>query len=196
MANFSALDPTISQKGMGNYSKSDGEIWAEFFAMPSTFIDKLSGIVSDYSASPSGTKNFSFEVREGRNLERTGKVRENQSYFRKMLLVSYDGKCGLTGIAQSDLLNASHIKPWATDKEARLDPRNGILLNALHDRAFDRGYITFEDDLSLVVSTHLKLPEMSRSFFQDRVLNKPERFAPDPTFLAYHREHEFEKFLS
>lgn len=195
MANFAALDPTIHQKGMGNYSKSDAEIWAEFFAAPSSFLSKLPNLKPNYEEAASSPAPFDYEVREGIDVERTVKSRKNQSYFRDMLFASYEGKCALTNIAQPELLNASHIKPWALDKEARLDPRNGILLNALHDRAFDRGLITFEDDLSLVVSKHIVMPEMSRPFFERKSLNRPRRFAPDPAFLSYHRDHEFEKFL-
>lgn len=195
MANFSALDPTIHQKGMGNYSKADAQIWSEFFAAPSSFLSNIPKANLDYEQKPILPPNFDFEVKEGKDIVRTVKTRKNQGYFRKMLLVSYDGKCALTGIGQKELLNASHIKPWSVDKESRLDPRNGILLNALHDRAFDKGFITFEDDLSLVVSKHLDLPELSRPFFEDKALRPPERFAPNPAFLTYHRENEFEKFL-
>lgn len=195
MANFAALDPTIPQKGMGNYSKSDGEIWAEFFAAPSSFLSSIPSFKPSFEQASQSPKDFVFELREGIDVKRTVKARQNQSYFREMLFASYEGKCALTNIAQPELLNASHIKPWATDKETRLDPRNGILLNALHDRAFDRGLITFEDDLTLVLSKHLEIPEMSRPFFEGKSLIRPRRFAPNPTFLAYHREQEFEKFL-
>ncbi len=195
MANFAALDPTIHQKGMGNFSKSDGEIWVEFFAAPSSFLSKLPDLEPIYEQTALPTDRFVHELREGVDVERTVKTRKNQNYFREMLFASYEGKCGLTHIAQPELLNASHIKPWATDIEARLDPRNGILLNALHDRAFDRGLITFEDDLSLVVSKHIDLPEISRPFFEGKSLISPSRFAPDPAFLAFHRDNEFEKFL-
>lgn len=41
MANFSALDPTIPQKGMGNYSKSDALLWEEFFDNPTLFLESL-----------------------------------------------------------------------------------------------------------------------------------------------------------
>ena len=54
------------------------------------------------------------------------------------------------------LLNASHIIPWNVNVERRADPRNGIALNALYDRAFDRGLITFDEGLRLVVSGRLK----------------------------------------
>ena len=200
MSNFAALDPTIHQKGMGNFSKSDAEIWSEFFAAPSSFLSKLPKLSLTYAEAgtyddPVRLDPVRYEVREGVDVERTVKVRKNQTFFREMLLASYEGKCGLTNIAQTELLNASHIKPWAHDKEARLNPRNGILLNALHDRAFDRGLITFGDDLSLIVSKHIDIPDMSRPFFEGKALRPPERFAPDPAFLAYHRDNEFEKFL-
>jgi len=201
MVNFAALDPTIHQKGMDGFSKSDAAIWSEFFSAPSSFLEKI----SDESVGDNGANlnyeqpsfdEFLFEVREGADVLRTVKTRQNQSYFRKMLLVSYGGKCGLTGIAHPELLTASHIKPWASDQEARMDPRNGILLNSLHDRAFDKGMITFEDDLSLVVSKHLDLPHNSKPFFSERVLNRPERFAPNPTYLKYHRDVIFESFVT
>lgn len=179
MVNFAALDPTIHQKGMDGFSKSDAAIWAEFFSAPSSFLEKVSKwSPPDYSANLNYAQprsdEFAFEVREGADVLRTVKTRQNQSYFREMLLVSYGGKCGLTGIAQPELLTASHIKPWASDREARMDPRNGILLNSLHDRAFDKGMITFEDDLTLVVSKHLNLPTSVRPFFSDRALKRPE----------------------
>jgi len=40
------------------------------------------------------------------------------------------------------LLIASHIVPWSKDKQNRLNPRNGLCLSALHDKAFDRGMIS------------------------------------------------------
>jgi hypothetical protein len=42
--------------------------------------------------------------------------------------------------------------PWRMNSSARTNPRNGICLNALHDRAFDRGFISFDEDLKLIYS--------------------------------------------
>lgn len=199
MSNFAALDPTIPQKGMSNYSRSDGEIWAEFFAAPSSFITNISKVASDWSASPTYPqdetlrRDVTFEVREGREVERSVKVRQNQHYFRRMLLASYNGRCAITDIEQKELLIASHIRPWKESEESRLDPSNGILLNSLHDRAFDRGLITFEDDMSLVMSKHLNIPSIAKPFFEDKKLNSPQRFAPNPEYLAYHRDVIFQK---
>jgi predicted restriction endonuclease len=98
-----------------------------------------------------------------------------------------------------ELLTASHIIPWSANQERRADPRNGIALNALYDRAFDRGLITFDVSWRLVVSSRLKTdnpPIIQRQALLDmegHALRMPERFAPDPEAMAYHREHLFQK---
>ena len=127
-------------------------------------------------------------MREGEDIVRLTKARRNQDFFRRMILAAYDGNCALTGIAQPDLLIASHIVGWAEEEQARLDPRNGILLNALHDRAFDKHLITFEDDFSLVLSPKLDLNDLSRPFFKEARLRLPTRFLPDPEYLRRHRD--------
>ena len=42
------------------------------------------------------------------------------------------------------MMIASHIVPWSEREDSRYDERNGITLKALHNRAFDRGIITFD----------------------------------------------------
>jgi len=58
--------------------------------------------------------------------------------------------CSLTDLVQSgqisDLLVASHILPWSTHESERLNVRNGICINRLHDAAFDQGLIAFDDE--------------------------------------------------
>jgi len=193
MSNFAALDPTIDRKGMGNFSKTDALIWEEFFADPVPFLDKLQSLKTTemyYSQveSPDSSQN---ELREGGEVLRLQKTRRNQDFFRASLLAAYSGKCALTAISQTELLIASHIVPWSENKEARVNPRNGILLNALHDRAFDSGLITFEDNHEMVVSKELQLSEMAKPFFETCSLRAPEKFGPDPIFLKHHRDKIF-----
>jgi predicted restriction endonuclease len=120
-----------------------------------------------------------------------------QAFFRDAVLISYENRCALSEIAVPDLLNASHIIPWKVDVERRADPRNGIALNVLYDRTFDRGLITFDTSLRVVVSRRLRNADASplhRHVLLDldgRKLRLPKRFAPDPEALAYHREHVF-----
>ena len=54
------------------------------------------------------------------------------------------------------LLVASHIVPWSLDPKNRMNPRNGLCLNALHDRAFDRGLMTVTADFKVKISDTLE----------------------------------------
>jgi predicted restriction endonuclease len=120
-----------------------------------------------------------------------------QAFFRDAVLISYENRCALSEIAVSDLLNASHIIPWRAEVERRADPRNGIALNVLYDRAFDRGLITFDTSLRVVLSRQLlnaEAPPLHRHALLDlegRKLRLPKRFAPDPRAIEYHRENVF-----
>src|SRR4029077_3782238 len=75
----------------------------------------------------------------------TVKQRRGQEYFRDAVINNSGGICSVTGLAVRQLLVASHILPWATHPEHRLDVRNGLSLSRLHDAAFDCGLIAFDD---------------------------------------------------
>ncbi|WP_157530921.1 HNH endonuclease [Hymenobacter norwichensis] len=78
----------------------------------------------------------------GRVKKQLVKVRVNQQFFRRTVLAAYDNTCCVTGLRQPALLVAGYIKPWAADEVNRLNPRNEVALNALHDRAFELGLFT------------------------------------------------------
>lgn len=80
--------------------------------------------------------------------ERLVKQRIGQDIFRRALLHYWEGKCAVTGIAQPELLRASHIVPWALcgSDDERLDAENGFLLAAHWDAAFDKGLVSFTDE--------------------------------------------------
>ena len=196
MANFSALDPTITQKGMGNYSKSDAKIWEEFFDNPTLFLESLA--MQNFEETiiyKTHEEQKAFEVREGKDIPAMTTRRSNQGFFRETLLTAYGGKCGLTNIEQKQLLTASHIIPWSKDEKNRLNPRNGILLNALHDRAFDNGLISFEDNLEIIISPKLYLHDAAKPFFKNKKLRAPEKFGPNPAFLKWHRDYHVETLV-
>ncbi len=93
-------------------------------------------------------------------VERLVIQRVGQNIFRDALLDYWDRKCPLTGVAEPDLLRASHIVPWSEcdSDEHRLDVHNGLLLSALWDAAFDRGLVSFADDGVPLVSPKLTVP--------------------------------------
>ena len=62
---------------------------------------------------------------------------------------AYNEQCCITGLAIPQLLIASHIVPWRHDTANRTNPQNGLLLSSLHDRAFDAGLLTINDDMTV-----------------------------------------------
>ena len=124
-------------------------------------------------------------------------VRIGQRFFREAVLSAYNHRCCITGLAEPRLLIASHIVPWRIDRVNRTNPQNGLLLSALHDKAFDAGLITVREDMTLQVSR--KYPARSDIFFAASIesydgcpISRPEKFGPDPDFLAYHRRYVFQ----
>ncbi|MCO5088438.1 MAG: HNH endonuclease, partial [Methylobacteriaceae bacterium] len=158
--NFASLDPTIDRKGMENASALDRRVWAEFFDNIDRFaLPELSVQAGGFSESAQAE--YSFAEREGLDVVGTAKRRVNQSFFRSMIIASYESRCAMTGISDDRLLVASHIDTWASNPKERLNPRNGLCLNYLHDRAFEKGLIAVAPDLSILYSS--KLPDEDRN---------------------------------
>ena len=194
LANFASIDPSLERKGASNYSKLDKETWEEFFndwdKMAFESEQKLIKIYGE-SINLENEQN----IPEGKTKESIVKTRVNQSFFRQMILTSYDSKCCITGLPIKELLVASHIIPWSQNSKTRLDPQNGLCLNSLHDKAFDQGYITINTSYQVVISSKLD------NFDQDNVklitdykgvdIKLPHRFLPKQEYLNYHRENIF-----
>ena len=88
-------------------------------------------------------------------------ARRGQGRFRAALMKRWGDACAVTGIRQSQLLRASHMKKWSTsDNKERLDPCNGLLISANIDALFDKHVVSFMPDgqmiVSEVVSEHTK----------------------------------------
>ena len=90
-------------------------------------------------------------------IERTVRQRIGQKKFREAMLDYWGGACAVTGIDVSEVLRASHAKPWAecnSDGE-RLDVFNGFMLCAHLDALFDRFLISFDDTGRILISPRL-----------------------------------------
>ncbi len=202
LANIACLDPDLPRKGLSNYTKLDKNIWDEYSAdwerlafesevllakYKKQHIEKVAGIITDDI----------FE--EGKERETVIRARVNQEFFRKMIFSSYENTCCITGINISQLLIASHIKPWSHDAKNRLNPKNGLCLNALHDKAFDTGLISISNNWKVIVSgkikSHYNLKILSDYFakYDGKLINLPKRFLPDKIFLEYHRDIIFKR---
>jgi putative restriction endonuclease len=107
-------------------------------------------------------------------------------------LSAYDYKCCVTGLAVPELLVASHIVAWSREPKERMNPRNGLCLNALHDRAFDRGLMFI--DASLNVQFRERLLKEKRKdpglewllSFAGKAICLPRKFRPSLELLEVH----------
>lgn len=136
--------------------------------------------------------NGDFEVPDKEALSKTrGSA---QRAFAKKVKDNYGWRCALTGISSREFLIASHIVPWSVDKSIRLDPANGICLSVLVDRAFEYGYISIGDDLTVhVVSNAISSDGALESYlkkFDGVTLRLPTKQAPNPDYLRRRRELE------
>ena len=102
-------------------------------------------------------------ILEDKKLTKTEKsimvsARMGQGAFRTDLINMWKG-CAVTKYPNTQLLVASHIKPWRVANNAeRLDKFNGLLLLANLDKAFDLGFISFEDNGQILISSQLEDP--------------------------------------
>lgn len=205
LVNFASLDPAIREsgrKGLGNASRLDREVWEEFHAdwegLATEAIDKISEFVpAESSAGLSASDADLIHDYTGATKISLVSIRLKQQFFRAAILSSSRSTCCMSGASDPRLLSASHIVPWSVDRGNRLNPRNGLCLSALHDRAYDRGLITVTGDYRVRVSSSLKKPA-NDAFLRDtplpldgRQIELPERFQPDPALLERHYVETF-----
>lgn len=196
LGNFASLDPSLQRRGirgLTGISKGVAEIWREFGDHPEQ-------LAFESEQALAGRLGERIEVVAGldeRNLPPAGMEREtlvrarvNQDFFRRRIVSAFDGRCCVTGLAVPELLVASHIVPWSQDAANRLNPRNGLCLNALHDRAFDRGLMWVEEGFVVRFSERLRrgsLPDDPATAwlagFDGLPLRLPKRITPEPELL-------------
>lgn len=206
LVNLASLDPMITRTGrtgLPGASRLDRAIWEEYAANRETLVPESEALFAGLGMSGVSPANAdllalrSDSASTARKTEVT--IRLGQSYFRQAVLANFNGRCGVTGLPVPDLLRASHIIPWSVAEARRLDPTNGLALNALHDAAFDRGLISFDEDLRMVVGRGLK-DVYSASVVADMFgrhegeslrLDLHEARRPCSVALEYHRVNVF-----
>lgn len=203
LANFASIDENLDRKGASNVGKLDRAVWAEFFAdwdgMVFESERRMAALkeksLEEVAREEAATEGEDIVLPEGKTREAVVRLRVNQGFFRRTVLSSYDGACCITGLAVPELLVGSHIVPWAADAGNRTNPRNGLCLNVLHDKAFDRGLIAVDESYRVVVSSRVRKLglEQARAVLEveGAALRMPRRFLPDPGLLAWHRENVF-----
>ncbi len=194
LSNFASLDPLLQERGirgLAGISDDARRLWREFEASPEDVLFEAEAVVAVMEARPLDVEpDVEAPIGDGREREALVKVRVNQRLFRQMVLNGYGSTCCVTGIDEPSLLVGSHIVPWAEDVAERLNPRNGLCLNALHDRAFDVGLVTVGDDLRVQVAPRaLRAPTLGRWLgeFEGAPLVFGGPLRPDPALLRRHR---------
>lgn len=117
--------------------------------------------------------------------------RKGQEGLREKLLDYWENRCAVTEVDEPEFLIASHIKPWkdASDAE-RLDPNNGLLLCVTLDKAFDRGFISFDDEGSIIFSRKLSIENRERLHLDEAM--KLRKFdTPHSYYMNWHRTYVF-----
>ena len=204
LSNIASLDPEITSTGrigLSSVSKADREMWQEMQNDCNNFATEVEGAINSIlqgSESYIAENESASEYQDYTGQDRIvpTKTRIGQKFFRKSVLSAYMYRCCITGLAIPKLLVASHIVPWRDDRANRLNPRNGLALSILHDKAFDLGMITINDDMTVRVSQ--KEFSVKDKFFMTtlksydgKTIALPDKFQPHENFLAYHREKIF-----
>ena len=206
MFNIAAHDPKQIERGvvaLSHSNKFDKLVWEAFEEDTYKFVcDSKKAIADIKNISVDMVINTEIENLEldifpyGQDRERATTARIGQYFFRTSVLTAYHRKCCITGISEPRLLIASHIKPWkvSNEKTERTNPRNGLCLNSLHDKAFDQGFITIRPDFEIVISNKLKKAEMDQDTkewlysYEHKKIILPDKFLPSKEFLEYHND--------
>jgi predicted restriction endonuclease len=202
LTNFASLDPTITssgRKGLSGASQSDRKIWQE---MTSNWDHMAAEVERAERGFREVLDENEDEREEDRNVDYTGQTRHGltsfrvgQRLFRKAVLTAYESRCCISGLAIPELLVASHIVPWQADPSNRLNPRNGLCLSAIHDRAFDCGLISLSDDLRVILSPQIEklrlAPFVEGAFiaFAGKNIARANKFLPEIEFIRFHRKN-------
>ena len=212
LCNLASLDPVLKLRGIQGLpgaSALDRTVWNEFHKDLNEAVPASEEALRQLFGAGEGSV---IEVlpKEGVKLKKdapqgpteilaTVKQRRGQEFFRDAVLNNFGGRCGVTQLGLRELLVASHILPWGKHEKERLNVRNGLALSRLHDAAFDRGLIAFDENMKLLLSKRLKheLPQraVAKSFaaYAGECLVLPhDATSPDPEFIAEHRKKVFE----
>lgn len=207
LTNIASRDPKITstgRTGLSGASAADKAMWVEMQADWGRFAIEMQQAVTALGAdtelgAPVDDSLYLDEdvdyTGDDKNIQTTARV--GQNFFRRAVLSAYDYRCCITRLSVPKLLIASHIMPWCVDATNRLNPRNGLCLSMLHDKAFDAGIITVTEDMTVHVSR--KHAVNADHFFNSALLAYdgkplalPKKFSPHAEFLSYHRQHVFE----
>lgn len=123
------------------------------------------------------------------------KVRIGQGAFRVLVTDAYKRRCAISGEKTLPVLEAAHIKPYATSGINTTN--NGLLLRADLHKLFDTGYITITDQYNIEISRRIKEEfENGRDYYKfhgRQMISLPQNMIdlPKRDYLIWHNENVF-----
>lgn len=119
-------------------------------------------------------------------------ARRGQGLFRERVQ-QVESRCRITRVDRPEHLRASHCKPWRdSSNDERLSADNGLLLTPTIDHLFDRGFISFENDGSLLVSPVAHSESLARMGVRvEGTVNVGSFRHEQHLYLEYHRDLVF-----
>lgn len=199
IGNLGSFDPVLRAKGivgLAHTSKMDEMVWNEFFDNPEKLAYESEKIIADlrHQTIEESTSIDLTDLPEGKERTAVTRQRINQQFFHDAVLCSYEDHCCITGIDQRALLEACHISSWKDDVKNRTNPKNGLCMNPLFHRAFDRFLFTVTPDYTIEISEQM-IDCAKEVSFRDYLVSingasilMPEKFNPDRDLLSNHYE--------
>ena len=190
--NFASLDESVEQKGLSAVSSMDKRVWKAAAEMSEGALSRRVAEAMERLSGSESVNPADEDLPAGEEAKRLTKVRLGQSVFRSALLNAYGGRCCMSGLADARLLDACHIRPWSdVERRHRLSVSNGLLLDALHHRAFDKGVLSVQPrrlTIMVAASADRLLRRLDR-----KPIRKPNGPLPLPQFLEWHNDKVFER---
>lgn len=115
--------------------------------------------------------------------------------FRQQLLNYWNNSCSVTECRMQNVLIASHIKPWRDCNGAgeKLDVMNGLLLIPNLDALFDKGFISFDDDGKIIISSQISEDNQKSLDLNKNMVLRKKPNEGHKIYLEYHRKNIFQE---
>ena len=137
------------------------------------------------------------EIKSNTSIDETTKTqiiqaRKGQGKYRELVIKKFNGECAITGVNDTRILIASHIKPWTDSNNIeRINQENGILLSPTFDRLFDKGFISFKNNGQILLSDYFDEKNFSKLNIDNQITCKLFLSTEMKVFLDYHRDIVF-----
>ncbi len=200
VGNIGRLDPSLQEQGITGLrhgAKMDEIVWKEFYNDPAALAFESEQLIAQYSRRPL-EENDDLDLHvlpSGVDRLTLVKQRIHQSFFRTAVLSAYDTTCCISGLKSKALLDACHIVDWSLDEKNRVNPCNGLCLNPLFHRAYDKYYISITPDYIIVISEEMISSAQTKDLqiylqtLNGHKMTLPDRFLPRRDFLERHYQN-------